>query len=175
MDLDILVGKFQKKDQLAFQQLYKMYWSNVCGVAFTIIKDQGEAEELAQDVFVKIWDKAETYNPSKGRFFTWILNITRNAAIDKLRSKSHKELKLNLPLDNFVSILERVDDKKSDRGHPLLKKSLNKLSTKCVDLIQLLYFNGYNQKEASNALEIPLGTVKSRIRNCISQLRKHLS
>ena len=175
MDLELLVNRFQKKDQLAFEQLYQMYWSNICGVAYTIIGDQGEAEELAQDVFIKIWDKAESYNPTKGRFFTWILNITRNAAIDKLRSKGHKEQKLNLPLDNFVSILDRADDEKSDTGNPLLKKSLKKLSTKCVDLIQLLYFNGYNQKEASNALEIPLGTVKSRIRNCISQLRKHLS
>lgn len=175
MEIDLLIKRFQDKDVLAFEQLYDMYWSNICGIAQTILKDQGAAEELAQDVFVKIWEKSESYNPAKGRFFTWILNITRNAAIDKLRSRSHQNHKLNLPVDYFVGILDQADGESVKTNHKRLKKCLEKMTAKCAKLIQLLYFNGYTQKEASKELAIPLGTVKSRNRNCIARLRDNLS
>ena len=175
MDLDSLVKQFQKKDQLAFEQLYEMYWANICGVVNTIVNNRGEAEEITQDVFIKIWDRADSYNPSKGRFFTWVVNIARNAAIDKLRSRAHKKQKLNLPITNFVSILEQAEENEPEKVYPNLKKYLKKLSEKCVNLIQLLYFSGYSQKDASASLSIPLGTVKSRIRNCLLQLRKNMA
>lgn len=174
MDLDLLIKRFQEKDQLAYKQLYEMYWSNVCGVAYTIVRDQSVAEELTQDVFLKIWDKAESYNPAKGRFFTWILNITRNAAIDKLRSKDHKKQKLNLSVDFFVGILDTEASTTDDKDYSRLRKYLAKMTEKCIKLIQLLYFNGYTQSEASQELNIPLGTVKSRNKNCISRLRENL-
>ncbi len=176
MQLEDLISQFQKKDTTAFGKLYEMYAVNICGVINTIVRDEARAEEICQDVFIKVWDNADRYNPSKGRFFTWIMNIARNAAIDELRSKSHKREKLNLSVDFFVGILERPEeDKGGDFDVDRLEKMLTKLKKKCIELIELLYFRGYSQKDASEELEIPVGTVKTRIRNCISQLRKNMT
>ena len=175
MDLDALVIRFQKKDINAFEKLYEMYWENICGVVYTIVRNKNLAEEITQDVFAKIWHNSDNYNPAKGRFFTWILNIARNAAIDELRSKSYKNQKRNLSTDYFVGILEQQDEKAAEVDVQGLKKLLNNLTVKCVQIINLLYFNGYTQKEAAEELAIPLGTVKTRNRNCISQLRENIT
>lgn len=176
MQLENLISQFQKKDTKAFGKLYEMYAVNICGVINTIVRDEARAEEICQDVFVKVWDHADRYDSSKGRFFTWLLNIARNAAIDELRSKTHKQEKLNLSIDFFVDIMERPeDDEKGGNDEAGLKKMLSTLKKKCVELIELLYFKGYSQKEASSTLEIPVGTVKTRIRSCISQLRKNMT
>lgn len=175
MDLDELVRRFQKKDIIAFEKLYEMYWENICGVVHTIVRNRNLSEEIAQDVFAKIWNNSDSYNPSKGRFFTWILNIARNAAIDEIRSKSYKNQKKNLSTDYFVGILERGDDSDAKVDTVGLKKLLNKLTEKCIQIISLLYFKGYTQKEAAEELAIPLGTVKTRNRSCISQLRENIT
>ncbi len=175
MDLDALVKRFQKKDIIAFEKLYEMYWENICGVIYTIVRNKSLAEEICQDVFTKIWNNSDSYSPAKGRFFTWILNIARNAAIDEVRSKSFKNQKKNLSTDYFVGILEQEDEKNTDVDINGLKKLLNNLTDKCVRIISLLYFNGYTQKQASEELDIPLGTVKTRNRNCISRLRENMT
>jgi RNA polymerase sigma-70 factor (ECF subfamily) len=175
MNLEELVGRFQRKDKAAFEQLYNMYAENICGVINAIVQNSALSEEICQDVFVKIWNKAASYNSSKGRFFTWILNIARNAAIDELRSKSHKNQKLNLSTTYFVGILENPRDEE-DNGINIerIGKFINKLKQKCIELIDLIYFKGYTQKEVSETLNIPLGTVKTRNRSCISQLRENM-
>jgi len=174
MQLDQLVSKFQTKDVAAFEQLHGMYADNICGVINTIVRNDALAQEICQDVFIKIWNNAETYNPSKGRFFTWILNIARNAAIDEVRSKSYKNSKKNLSADYFVGILEHGNWTESKVDTIGLKKMVQDLKDKCIQIIELLYFKGYTQKEASEELDIPIGTVKTRNRSCISQLRKNL-
>ena len=179
MDLDELVARFQKKDVIAFEKLYEMYWENICGVVNTVVQDKFLAEEIAQDVFTKIWNKSDSYSPSKGRFFTWILNIARNAAIDKVRSKSYKDQQKNLSADFFVGILNRADTNDQPNETQIdtsaLKKLVLNLKEKCLQIIEMLYFKGYTQKEASNELEIPLGTVKTRNRSCISKLRENIT
>ncbi len=175
MDLDSLIKRFQKKDIIAFERLYEMYWENICGVVYTIVQNKNLAEEIAQDVFTKIWNNSESYNPRKGRFFTWILNIARNAAIDEVRSKSFKNQKKNLSTDYFVGMLEQEDITNSTLDTSGLKKMLANLTEKCVQIINLLYFKGYTQLAASKELDIPLGTVKTRNRNCISQLRENIT
>lgn len=175
MQLEELVERFKQKDLRAFEQLYAMYARNICGAINTIVHDEVLAEEICQDVFVKVWEKSNAYNSAKGRFFTWVLNIARNTAIDELRSKSHKNQKLNLSADYFVGILERADENpdgnvNTDRIIGFIKN----LKQKCIELIDLIYFKGYSQKEVSETLDIPLGTVKTRNRNCISQLREHM-
>ncbi len=174
MDLETLVFKFRQKDVVAFEKLYEMYSENIFGVINTIIKSPDRAQEIAQDVFVKVWNNAESYEPSKGRFFTWILNIARNAAIDEVRSKTYKNDKKNLSADYFVGILENEENFDSKTDAISIKKLLKNLKEKCVQMIELLYFQGYTQKEASEELEIPIGTVKTRNRSCIDQLRKNM-
>ena len=173
--LDALLIRFQQKDVKAFEQLHAMYAKNICGAIQVIVNNEELAQEICQDVFVKIWDKAETYDSSKGRFFTWILNIARNAAIDEVRSKKYKNQKKNLSADFFVGILEEksVTPKKED--YIGLKKLVKGLKKTCVKLMEMLYFKGFTQKEAAEVLDIPIGTVKSRNRNCIKTLREQVN
>lgn len=175
MDLDNLVVRFQKQDVQAFEKLYHMYAENICGVINAVVKNNALSEEICQDVFVKAWNNAHSYDGSKGRFFTWILNIARNAAIDELRSRTHKNQKLNLSVDYFVGILEHPDQGE-DQGADIerMGQFINRLKQKCIELIDLLYFKEHTQKEVAEALDIPVGTVKTRIRSCISQLREHI-
>ncbi|MGD1945481.1 MAG: RNA polymerase sigma factor [Croceivirga sp.] len=174
MDLETLIQNFQKKDTAAFQQLNKMYAENICGVINGILKNPERSEEVCQDVFIKIWNNAKSYNPSKGRIFTWILKIARNAAIDELRSKSHKNWKKNLYTDNFVGNFEGADHNDSKVDSIGIERLLKGLKQKCIQLIDLLYFKGFTQKEAAEQLDIPIGTVKTRNRSCISQLRENM-
>jgi RNA polymerase sigma factor (sigma-70 family) len=175
MQLEQLVEKFREKDMSAFETLYGMYAENICGVINTIVRNEARSQEICQDVFVKIWDNATTYNASKGRFFTWILNIARNAAIDEIRSRSYKNEKKNLSADYFVSVLESKEEESVDTMETKgLMKLVKNLKKKCVQLIELLYFRGYTQKEAAEELAIPVGTVKTRNRSCISKLRENM-
>ncbi len=171
-EIDRLILKFQNKDTLAFEKLYRMYADNICGVINVIIKNPERSQELCQDVFVKVWEKSASYTPSKGRFFTWILNIARNMAIDELRSKSHKNQKQNLNTITFVDIVTQSEDLDNTTDTIGVEALLKGLKEKCVLLIDLLYFKGYTQKEAAEEIDVPLGTIKTRLRACISAIRK---
>jgi len=171
MQLEYLVSQFQKKDEKAFEKLYNMYSQSMHGVIYNIVRDNEIAEEVMQDVFIKAWEKAGSYNSSKGRFFTWLLNISRNAAIDKTRSKAFKKSSKNLNSDYFVDIIHSSDNLGSKTDAIGIKKFVDKLAEKCVKIIELLYFKGYTQKEASEELDMPIGTIKTRNRNCIQELR----
>ncbi len=171
VDIDTLVKQFQNRDQVAFKQLYGMYSKSIHGVVYNIVKDTVIAEELMQDVFIKAWQKADTYAPSKGRFFTWILNIARNAAIDKTRSKAFKQSRQNYDADNFVDIITSNDNLDRSTDAIGIRKFVTNLGQKCKEIIELLYFKGFTQKEASDELNMPIGTIKTRNRNCIQQLR----
>ncbi|MEM5564533.1 sigma-70 family RNA polymerase sigma factor [Psychroserpens sp. AS72] len=171
MELDLLVVNFQKKDEKAFEKLYNMYSDSMHGVIYNIVRDHEIAEEVMQDVFIKAWHKADTYNSSKGRFFTWILNIARNAAIDKTRSKAYKNSEKNLNAEFFVDILETSENLNDKMDAIGIGKYVKALGEKCKKIIEFLYFKGFTQKETSEELDIPLGTIKTRNRNCIKDLR----
>jgi RNA polymerase sigma-70 factor, ECF subfamily len=164
-----------KKDDKAFTTLYEMYSKNVFGVIYNLMKDKEEAEDVLQEVFVKIWKNIDTYNESKGRLYTWIVNIARNATIDKLRSKGYNNSQKNSTMDNFVNVLDdnsRFINKIDTIG---ISNFISKLKPKCIQIIELLFYKGYTQQEASDELEIPLGTIKTQNRNCINDLRNYLS
>jgi RNA polymerase sigma-70 factor (ECF subfamily) len=172
--LERLVKQLQDKNVDAFEELHKMYAENICGVINAIVNDEAIAKELCQDVFLKVWQKSELYDSSKGRFFTWLLNMARNKAIDYTRSKRYKTKKKNHSLDLFVNILEKpTEDPNRKEDYEGLKRMLNSLKRKCIDLINAIYFKGCTQADAADLLSIPLGTVKSRNRNCLKELRKN--
>lgn len=173
-DLDIIIKEFKKKNVDAFEELHNMYAKNICGAINVIVNDEAIAKEICQDVFLKIWQKADTYDASKGRFFTWLLNIARNKAIDYTRSRDYKIKKKNHSLDLFVHILEKPGEEHQAKDYNGLRSLIKTLKKKCVELINALYFRGYTQADAAELLSIPLGTVKSRNRNCLKALRKTL-
>ncbi len=174
MQPDELIILLQKRDQRAFSKLYDMYSESTYGIIYNIVLDQDLADEVLQDVFIKIWEKSSTYSSNKGRFFTWILNIARNAAIDKIRSKSFKNSKKNLDADNFVHILEDQTNFNQTTDTIGLRAFVKALEPLCRKVIDLLYFKGFTQAEASEKLDIPLGTIKTRNRNCLKSLRNSM-
>ncbi|TSE10480.1 MULTISPECIES: RNA polymerase sigma factor [Aquimarina] len=169
-----LIIALQNKNQAAFKRIYDMYSQNVYGIIYNIVRDEALSEEVLQDVFIKIWNSAHTYSEKKGRFFTWILNIARNSAIDKTRSKSFKNTSQNLTTDYFVDILEDKTNFNSKIDSIGIKKYIAALEPLCKKVIDLLFFKGFTQKETAEELEIPLGTVKTRNRICIDKLKQIL-
>ena len=171
MTQEELLPLLLKKDDRSFTLLYDNYSKSLYGIIFNLIKDKEEAEDVLQEVFVKIWKNIDTYNTSKGRLYTWMLNIARNTSIDKLRSKSFNNNQKNLSTDNFVHLLDDNSKAINKIDAIGIKEFIKKLKPKCIQLIDLLFFKGYTQQEASDELEIPLGTVKTQNRNCMNELR----
>ncbi|WP_438965168.1 RNA polymerase sigma factor [Flavobacterium sp.] len=172
MEQEELIKELLKKDDKSFTLLYDNYSKSLYGVIYNLIRNTEEAEDVLQEVFVKIWKNIDSYNESKGRLYTWMLNIARNSSIDKLRSKNFNNSQKNLSSDNFVHILEDSSKTTSKIDAIGIKEFIMKLKPKCIQIIDLLFFKGYTQQEASDELEMPLGTVKTNNRNCMNELRK---
>lgn len=174
MSQEELLVLIHKKDERAFTYIYDMYSKSLFAVISNLVKGREEAEDVLQDVFVKIWKNIDSYTESKGRFYTWILNIARNTSIDKLRSKDFNNSQKNLSSDNFVHLLDDSNKLTNKIDTIGIQEFVKKLKPKCIQIINLLFFKGYTQQEASDELEIPLGTVKTQNRNCINDLRNFL-
>lgn len=174
MQPDGLIAELQQQNPKAFERIYERYSESTFGIIYSIVGDQAVAEEVLQDVFMKIWNKSSSYDSSKGRFFTWVLNIARNASIDYTRSKAYKNKKKNLTADFFVDILEEKSDFVSRVDAVGVKKYIKVLKPYCKKIIHFLYFKGFTQAETSEELDMPLGTIKTRNRNCIKKLREIL-
>lgn len=169
---DELILEMQQGSEKAFAQLYDMYSRAIYSVIHVILRDNDLTEEVLQDVFIKVWKNANSYSIEKGRFYTWLLNIARNTAIDKTRSKSFKNANKNLSTDNFVYVIGGHNDLNQKTDAIGIQKFVDKLKPLCIKLLDLLYFKGYTQSETAEELETPLGTIKTRARNCIKDLRK---
>lgn len=162
-----LVASLRLKNDEAFSYLYEHYSGALYGVIKQIVADAELSNDVLQETFVNIWRRIDSYDEAKGRLFTWMLNIARNAAIDKTRSKGFQQSQRQIPLDGEViqpSVRPGIDD----YG---LKKLILKLKDEQRLLIDLSYFQGYTHEQIATALHIPLGTVKTRIRSALTQLR----
>ena len=166
-----LVSLLLQRNGQAFSYLYDNYSPALFGIINQIIPDKNISADVLQDVFINIWKKINSYDETKGRLFTWMLNIARNAAIDKIRSKSYQNSLKNQPLTETVNTITAnsvVNPQVNDIG---LKKLVNGLKQEYRELIELSYFQGFTHEEISKLLNLPLGTVKTRIRTALTQLR----
>jgi len=166
-----LVALLRQKDDSGFTYLYEHYSGALYGVIKQIVTDMELANDVLQETFVNIWRKIDSYDAGKGRLFTWMLNIARNAAIDKTRSKSFQQSLKHTPIDGeFVqpSVKPGIDD----FG---LKRVVYKLKEEHRMLIELSYFQGFTHEQIAKSLNMPLGTVKTRIRSALIQLKALLS
>ena len=166
---DILVDLFQQDREKAIPLIYDKYSAALYGIILRIIKEEELAQEVLQDTFVRIWNKSSYYNPQKGRLFTWMMNIARNLAINTLNSKAVKDKSKIQGLDNNVynikssyNTTEEVVD---------ICDILQRLDQKYRTIIELAYFEGFTQKEISEKLDIPLGTVKSSVKIAMRKLK----
>jgi len=171
---DQLVAQLRARDRAALNLVYKKYSAALYGVALKVVKDESLAEDVLQEGFVKIWSSIDSYNEEKGRLFTWMLNICRNLAIDKLRSRQSKQSRNHFSVEDKH---ERIADESAtfSADHIGLREVTEKLRPEQKQLIDLLYFNGFTHTEAAEELNLPLGTVKTRVRTALKVLAKLLS
>jgi RNA polymerase sigma factor (sigma-70 family) len=167
-----LVELLKQRDNKAFSYLYEHYSGALYGVIMPIVNEAEVASDVLQEVFLNIWRKIESYDSAKGRLFTWMLNIARNAAIDMLRSKNFQNTRKNQPLTDTVNWSTNTQVQNVDNIG--LRKMLEKLKDEQRTLVELAYFRGYTHEEIATMEGIPLGTVKTRIRAALIQLRNYL-
>ncbi|HEY1869743.1 MAG TPA: sigma-70 family RNA polymerase sigma factor [Chitinophagaceae bacterium] len=167
-----LVQQLRQHTQAAFSYLYDNYSGALYNVIFSILQDRELANDVLQEVFIKVWRQIDQYDPGKGRLFTWLVNISRNASIDTLRSKSYHLQKQNRELTENVYTAAGTTNIETDTLS--LRKVVSNLKEEYKVLVELAYFQGYTQDEISKLLNIPLGTVKTRLRSALIQLREFL-
>lgn len=166
---DKLLALLLRKDQQAFKYLYEHYSGALYGLILNIVRQEERAGEVLQDVFMKIWNHLEAYQPEKARLFTWMARIARNAAIDAYRQQQQKKQQ---PHQGRTEPLEQTAGSYTFFEEGIgMDKVLRQLQEDQRKVVQLLYFQGYTQHEAAEELQIPLGTVKSRLRLAIHKLR----
>ncbi len=168
-----LISRIKQQDKEAFAQLYDNYSGALFGVILRVVQKEAVAEDVLQEAFVKIWKNFKSYDSSKGRLFTWMLNIAKNTAIDKLRSKSYKQ-EIQIAGDD-VYVLDKNSHHETNTDIIGLRENVAKLKPEYKAVIDLTYFGGYTHEEAAEELDLPLGTVKSRIRIAIRELKKLLT
>ena len=167
-----LILALKAGNEQAFSYLYDNYSGSLYSIILQIVKIPETANDVLQEVFINIWRKIASYDPVKGRLFTWMLNISRNASIDMLRSKSYQNNQKNQEITDNVYGKDQVSQTPVDSIG--LGRYMVKLRPEQRVLIELAYFKGYTQEEIAEIEDIPLGTVKTRIRNALLQLRDYL-
>ncbi|HSB92053.1 MAG TPA: sigma-70 family RNA polymerase sigma factor [Flavitalea sp.] len=166
-----LVEYLKARDQTAFQYLYDNYATTLFKVILQIVPTRDEAEDILQKVFVNIWTKLEGYDPDKGRLFTWVLNIARNASIDTLRSKDYQYRRrvINYPPEEINDFCRTSYFMSTDAIG--LNRYVRMLKPQQRQLIELVYYQGFSQPEIAALQSTPLSTIKTRIKSALSQLR----
>jgi RNA polymerase sigma-70 factor, ECF subfamily len=159
------------QDTNTIAQLYDAYGAALYGIVLRIVSNEDTAKHVLQDSFVKAWKNGSKYDETKGTIFTWLLNIARNTAIDAIRTPHYR----NSINTVGIEVLEQVSsDVIIDTDTMGLKEMVLNMNVKHAFLIEMIYFKGYTQKELSEETGIPLGTIKTRLRSAISDLRQCL-
>ena len=164
-----IVELLKQGDERAVSIIYENYSSALYGVILKITIDQAIAEDALQESFIKIWKNAKKYDSSKAKLFTWLYRIARNTAIDKLRSHN---LKFTKEVQIGESNVYKLATSGLNQDTMDLKKHVAQLENKYQIVLDALYFQGMTQQEASEELDIPLGTIKSRLKIGLRELKK---
>nr|WP_121269426.1 sigma-70 family RNA polymerase sigma factor [Pedobacter schmidteae] len=167
-----LVSALKNRDTFAIHALYDMYSGALMGVISRIIPQTEVAEDLLQETFIKIWNSGDGYDPEKGRLFTWMMNIARNQAIDKVRSKDFRNTGKNQDIENNVDFIDAQNEVSFNADTFGIKDMVSGLKPEFNTVLDMVYFKGYTHAEAAEELGLPLGTIKTRIRMAIMELRR---
>jgi RNA polymerase sigma-70 factor (ECF subfamily) len=181
LDDEELMERILHRDLQAFRVLYERYGSLVYSTCLRIVRDAQIAEDMVQEIFLRIWRRPESYLPQRGRFVTWLTSVTRNRAVDEIRSRNRRfrhETASPEEQEREVPSAERMDpaltaELKDQRR--LILAALERIPREQREVIELAYFGGFTQQEISERLSQPLGTVKTRIRLGMQKLRSALT
>ena len=163
----------KQKSRQGFDYLYGQYSGALYGIVRRVITDEETARDVLQEVFVKIWNNIDKFDATKGRLYTWMLNLARNTAIDKLRSRGEIMQGKIQTGEDIVYKQEQGLKTEQQTDTIGLKAIVAEMQPEHKTIVELAYFKGYTLDEISKALDIPLGTVKTRMRKAISLLRQH--
>ena len=172
-----LVEKVANGDASALEALYDRYVRQCFGLALRIVGEPALAEEVVQEVFTKFWVKPANYSAEKGKFASWLLSLVHHRCIDELRRKSRTTVSLEHP--EAGSVLDREPSKEMDlddqailkEEQAVVRDALREIAPNQRQVIELAYFKGLSQSEIAAKLGQPLGTVKTRTRQGLKQLR----
>ena len=164
-----IVSLLEEGDKRAISLIYENYSGSLLGVITKITKDNALAQDALQESFIKIWKNAKKYDSNKAKLFTWLYRIARNTAIDKLRSHNIKFTKEVQIADSNVY---KLSTSSLNQDTIDLKKHVASLESKYQIVLKALFFEGMTQQEASEELNIPLGTIKSRLKIGLRELKK---
>ncbi len=167
----LLVKRLKNRDVTALDYLFDHYSEALNGIIVRTLNHEELAQETLQDVFIKIWEQIDKYDSSKGTLFTWMYRIARNRAIDVRRSRDFKASQKSDDITGFVDMFESSENKEDYIG---LDKVLSEIGAMCKKLVQLNFFMGYAHAEIAKNEDIPLGTVKTRLRNCLKDIKAKL-
>jgi RNA polymerase sigma-70 factor (ECF subfamily) len=171
-----LLGRVAQGDQQAFAELYDRTASRVFGLVKRLLRDHAQSEEVTQEIFLEIWQTATRYEPGKGGAMAWMLTMTHRRAVDRVRaSQSSRDRDTRIGIRDFApefdSVAENVEITiESER----VKEAMKRLTELQRQAVQLAYFGGYSHSEVSQMLKVPIGTVKTRLRDGMIRLRDEL-
>lgn len=168
-----IVGLLQDGKQEAISIIYDNYGAVLFGLCVRMMGSKEDAEEVFQEAMIKIWRYAKSYDPSKARLYTWMMNVTRNACIDQIRKNDRRPQIQDV--DANVYKVDAVHQTDLPVDHIGLKKELERLRPEDRKVLELAYFQGFTQGEIAKKLNVPLGTVKTRARKAISELKRFLA
>lgn len=181
LDDEELMQRLTYRDLTAYRTLYVRYSNLVYSAALRIVRDPHVAEDMVQEVFLRLWRKPDSYTPARGKLATWLTSVTRNRAVDEVRSRRRRyrheaaspeeqERDFPGPEDDDPAITAELADQRR-----LILTAMSQLPEEQRQTIELAYFGGFTQQEIAERLQQPLGTVKTRIRLGMQKLRAALT
>lgn len=164
-----LTARLKNQDQSVIGDIYNAYSGALYSVVLRIVQQRELAQQVLQDTFLKVWRNGTSYDSGKGRLFTWLLNIARNTAIDATRTAHFQNSRKT---DNLDGLVYQPSGHAINPEHIGLREAVNAMDEKYRLLLEMIYFRGYTQEEAAEETGIPLGTIKTRLRYAIGELRQ---
>ena len=178
VELDLL-ARITKRERAAFEELYARYSNILYATAMKFLKEDADAQDVVQDVFIQIWDKAKLYDPAKGKPLTWALTMTRNRSIDRIRAIQRRtrlrdDFEKETVADESAGIREALSGVDASERTQILRDAVARLSPEQRKVIDLAFFGGLTQSEIADRLGEPLGTIKARARRGLMKLKELL-
>ena len=160
-----IIERLKSQDESALSELYDEYAAPIYGVILRICRDDALAQDLLQEVFLKVWNKIGLFNPDKGKLFTWIYQIARNISLNAIRSKQ------KLIQNEDLAVYSNKEEEQIVE-YPEISGSLNELESHHREALELVYFQGLTHREAHEQMGVPLGTFKSYVRQALRNLKE---
>lgn len=174
--LNDLLSRVAEGDQAAFGQLYDQTSGRVFGLVRRLLKDSAQSEEVTQEIFLEVWQNAKRYDPTKGSAATWMLTMAHRRAVDRIRSsQSTRERDQKIGLRDMETEYDSVSESvEISVEHERVGKALQRLTELQRQAVTLAYYGGYSHSEVAEMLKVPIGTVKTRLRDGMIRLRDEL-